>query len=385
MSRPPRDLTVLRQLIDDVDRRFLALLAERRDLVAEVARYKTDHGTPVYVPEREAALLEARRAEARAAGLSPDLIEDLLRRIMRESYQAEGDHGYRCVLDDPVPVVIVGGRGAMGRLLDDLFTRSGYPVRILEADDWPDAPARLAGAGVVLVSVPIHTTIAVIEQLAPLLAPNVILADITSRKREVTAAMLAAHQGPVRALHPMFGPTVPSLAKQVVVDCGGRDLDASNWLLDQIRVWGAKVVPVDPDAHDRAMAVIQALRHFTTFCYGAHLAAEDVDLDTLLAISSPIYRLELAMTGRLFAQDETLYGDIIFGSQHGLELAERYLARLQDTVAVYRAGDREEFQRRFREIRQWFGPLADAFLAESSVLLAQARDRIDHRSQEDPS
>ncbi|MBD3221219.1 bifunctional chorismate mutase/prephenate dehydrogenase [bacterium] len=378
MTPGPGDLDALRRRIDAADRRLIELLAERRDLVAEVGRFKTDHGTPVYVPEREAALLEARRAEAAAAGVSADLVEDLLRRIMRESYRAEGRHGFRCVLDDPAPVAIVGGAGAMGRLLGDHFTRSGYEVRVLDADDWPRVDDLLRDAGLVLVSVPIHDTVSVVRRLGPHLPPGAVLADITSRKAGPLDAMLAAHQGPVRALHPMFGPTVGTLAKQVVVDCGGRDPDASGWLLDQFAVWGARTVAVAAPEHDRAMAVVQALRHFTTFCYGVHLAGEDVDLATILSISSPIYRLELAMTGRLFAQDASLYADIIFDSTEGLALAERYLARLQDAVALYRAGDREGFRRRFRETRDWFGPLAATFLAESDTLLAQARDRIDH-------
>jgi len=374
-----RDLDQLRRDIDHVDSQLVELLGRRRDLVAEVARYKTAHGTPVYVPEREAALLAARRAEAEVAGVSPDLVEDLLRRIMRESYRAEGDHGFRCVLETPVPVVIVGGDGAMGRLLGDRFSRSGYEVRVLEADDWGRAPDLLTGAGLVLVSVPIGLTAEVVAQLGPLLPPDALLADITSRKAAPVAAMLAAHAGPVLGLHPMFGPTVGSLAKQVVVDCGGRDHEAGRWVLDQFAIWGAKVVAVTPEAHDHTMGVVQALRHFTTYAYGVHLAEEDVDLEAVTALSSPIYRLELAMTGRLFAQDAGLYTDIIFGSRHGLELAERFLERLQEAVDLYRAGDREGFGRRFQATRAWFGELATEFLEESDVLLAQARDRIDHR------
>ena len=45
---------------------------------------------------------------------------------------------------------------------------------------------------------------------------------ITSRKADPLAAMLAAHPGPVMGLHPMCGPTVANLAKQVVVCCTGR-------------------------------------------------------------------------------------------------------------------------------------------------------------------
>ncbi len=380
MPDRPRDLDVLRAAIDDVDRRLLDLLSERRDLVAEVARWKTAHGAPVYVPDREAALLSARRDEAAAAGVSPDLVEDLLRRIMRESYRAEGDHGYRCVLDDPGAVVIIGGGGAMGGLLGGLFARSGYEVRVLESGDWDRAADILADAALVLVSVPIAATVDVIEKLRGLVPPGAVLADVTSRKDAPLAAMLAAHPGPVVGLHPMCGPTVPTLAKQVVVRCVGRDHDDCAWVLDQLKLWGASVVDADARAHDRAMALVQALRHFATFVYGVHLQEEDADLAAMLDLSSPIYRLELAMTGRLFAQDPDLYADIVFDSPEGLELAERFGERFTRSVDLYRRGDRDEFRRQFLAVRAWFGPLADVFLTESSALLAQADDRLDRSS-----
>ena len=380
MPDAPRDLDQLRAAIDDVDRRFLDLLRERRDLVAEVARWKTTHGAPVYVPELEATLLRARRDEAIAAGVSPDLMEDLLRRIMRESYRAESDHGFRCVLDEPGPVVIVGGGGAMGKLLGGLFARSGYEVRVLETGDWDRAATILAGAALVLVSVPIAVTEGVVDRLQGLMPPGAVLADVTSRKAAPLAAMLRAHAGPVVGLHPMCGPTVPTLAKQVVVRCAGRDDDACTWVFDQFRLWGASIVEADAATHDHAMALVQALRHFATFVYGQHLQEEDADLNAMLEVSSPIYRLELAMTGRLFAQDPDLYTGIVFDSPEGLALAERFLDRFARAVDLYRRDDRAEFRRQFLAVRDWFGPLADTFLVESSALLAQADDRLDRGS-----
>lgn len=64
---------------------------------------------------------------------------------------------------------------------------------------------------------------------------------------------------------------------------------------------GARLHRISAVEHDQNMAFIRALRHFATFAYGLHLAEENVQLEQLLALSSPIYRLELAMVGRLFA------------------------------------------------------------------------------------
>ncbi|MCV5706965.1 prephenate dehydrogenase/arogenate dehydrogenase family protein, partial [Escherichia coli] len=88
--------------------------------------------------------------------------------------------------------------------------------------------------------------------------------------------------------------------------------------------WGARLQQVEAKAHDEAMTLIQALRHFATFAYGWHLSREQANLDRLLSLSSPIYRLELAMVGRLFAQDPHLYADIILSSPQNLAMIRRY-------------------------------------------------------------
>ncbi len=378
------ELTALRDQIDEVDKALLNLLAKRLELVAEVGEVKSRFGLPIYVPEREASMLASRRAEAEALGVPPDLIEDVLRRVMRESYSSENDKGFKtlCPLYDKGfktlcpslrPVVIVGGGGQMGRLFEKMLTLSGYQVRILEQHDWDRAADIVSDAGMVIVSVPIHVTEQVIGKLPPL-PKDCILVDLASVKNGPLQAMLAAHDGPVLGLHPMFGPDSGSLAKQVVVWCDGRKPEAYQWFLEQIQVWGARLHRISAVEHDQNMAFIQALRHFATFAYGLHLAEENVQLEQLLALSSPIYRLELAMVGRLFAQDPQLYADIIMSSERNLALIKRYYKRFGEAIELLEQGDKQAFIDSFRKVEHWFGDYAQRFQSESRVLLRQAND-----------
>ena len=371
-----KDLDQLREQIDQTDAELVRLLNRRKQLVASVGEIKQSAGVPIYAPDRERILLQARRAEAEAAGVSPDLIEDILRRIMRESYQAEGDHGYQCAAPDLGTIVIVGGKGQMGLLFTKLFQLSEYKVTSLDLDNLNQADQLLASAALIVISVPINQTTDVIQQLAGKMNPEALLVDLTSRKREPVEAMLAVHNGPVMGLHPMFGPDVTSLAKQVVVHTPGRDTQKFDWLLQQFQLWGARLLPSVPAEHDHMMAVIQALRHFTTFAYGTYLHKENINLKQATEFSSPIYRLELAMVGRLFAQYSQLYADIIFSSTEGKQLIRKYIEHLQQAVKLLDEDDVEGFIEQFADTSEWFGPLRERLLQESSTMLERQQEHL---------
>lgn len=367
-------LKELRTQIDQVDRRLLQLLAQRLALVKQVGEVKHKHGLPIYVPEREADMLHARRLEAEALGISADLIEDILRRVMRESYTSENQFGFKKVNPAIRKIVIVGGRGKLGSLFAHYFTLSGYSVEVLEREDWQSAVDILKNSDVVIVSVPIANTVETIKRLAPFLTENMLLADLTSVKRAPLAAMLDYHKGPVLGLHPMFGPDIASMAKQVIVRCDGRFEQRYQWLIEQMQIWGAKFYPVDAIEHDHSMTYVQALRHFSTFANGLHLSKQPVQLASLLALSSPIYRLELAMIGRLFAQDAALYADIILDKPENLAVIESLKQSYEESLAFFANGDKQGFIESFNQVKQWFGDYSEQFLKESRQLLQQAND-----------
>ncbi|HGO5814940.1 TPA: bifunctional chorismate mutase/prephenate dehydrogenase [Mannheimia haemolytica] len=367
-------LAPLREQIDQVDQQLIQLLSQRLALVAEVGKVKSAHGIPVYAPERETAMIAARRAEAEKQGIPADLIEDVLRRVMRESYANENKHGFKCVNPKINKIVIVGGKGKLGGLFGQYLTLSGYYVEALGRDDWGNAKVILADADLVIVCVPIANTLDTIARLQPYLTEKMILADLTSVKHQPLQKMLEVHSGAVVGLHPMFGPDIASQAKQVVACCHGRFPERYQWLLEQIKIWGAKIEEIEATAHDNAMTYIQALRHFSTFAFGLHLSRQPVQLSQLLALSSPIYRLELAMIGRLFAQDGSLYADIIADKPENIATIETLKESFEQGLDFFKRNDKAGFIKAFEEVHHWFGDYSEQFLKESRVLLQQAND-----------
>src|SRR5690606_23106432 len=137
--------------------------------------------------------------------------------------------------------------------------------------------------------------------------------------------------------------------------------------LDLISSWGARLGEETAERHDQAMQVIQAMRHFTSIAYGLFLQREQADLHQLLRLSSPIYRLELGMVGRLFAQDPALYADIMLQAEDLPDLIGSYRDALDELLALLKEGRRETLIERFGAARQHFGDLAPALLQESAA------------------
>lgn len=317
--------------------------------------------------------LAASRNRARTRNIAPDLFEHLYAGLLDSKNQPRAQAPDENNGKSNGRVVLIGGHGQLGRLFWQLFESSGYDVAILEQDDWPNAPQVLKDAKSVIVTVPIHKTKEVIQQL-DCLPDNCLLCDFTSIKSEPLSWMLSAHQGPVVGLHPMFGPDVESLTNQVIVYCEGREHQQTIWLLQQLQSWGATLVKLTAKEHDQAMTLVQALRHFTTFAYGVHIQKENPRLDQLLQVSSPIYRLELAMVGRLFAQDPRLYADIIFSSVDNLEMVKRFHERFHEVVGLLDRQDKDGFVQIFNDVAAWFGEYSNQFLRESQHLLDRTHD-----------
>lgn len=369
------DLDPLREQIDAIDNQIVELLAQRRRTVEKVIHVKQQHDLPTFHPAREENLISARRKQAEQAGLDPDYVEDLFRTVMRHSRVGQlttlGRRGVR----PGAKVLIIGGRGKMGRFFAQWFGQSDYEVRILDQEDWPQARALFAGIDLCLLAVPISDTPAIAAQVASHLPQGCILADITSLKTEPLRAMLKAYSGPVVGLHPLFGPATSSMDKQIVAVTPGRQPEGCKWLLDQLTIWGNVLVETRAEEHDEIMSIVQALRHYATFAFGHFLCSKEIPILRTLELSSPIYRLELAMVGRLFAQDPELYADIIFATPERIAMLKEFVGSLNENLDMIAKGNKEDFSAQFQKVAEWFGPFSEQALRESTFLV----EKLVHR------
>ncbi|MCC7540803.1 MAG: bifunctional chorismate mutase/prephenate dehydrogenase [Deltaproteobacteria bacterium] len=372
-----RPIAVLRAMIDAIDRDVLELLARRMEVVSEVARFKRAHGVRIRDFAREREILEDRSSRARALGLPGEAIESIFRLVLWASRDRQAQLRAEVPPDvEPKTVAIIGGAGAMGSLLARMFGDLGHHVMVADVGTALRPVEAAAAADVVVVSVPIAVTEAVIREIGPEVREDALLMDVTSIKERPLRAMLESTRASVLGTHPMFGPAVHSLQGQRIVLCRGRGDAWGDWVRTMLRARGLVVSEAAADEHDRAMAVVQVLTHLQTQVTGLALARLGVPLAETLRYTSPAYLLELYAVGRHFAQSPALYGPIEMENPRSAEVAATFRRAADELAQVVGTKDQRRFGAAFDEVRQFLGPFTEEALEQSAFLI----DRLVERS-----
>jgi chorismate mutase-like protein len=81
-------LDMLRERLDIIDEQIISLLSERARVIVKVADFKRHHNIPVYVPEREASIIERLRT-INPGPLPGDAIERIYRTVVEEMRKFE--------------------------------------------------------------------------------------------------------------------------------------------------------------------------------------------------------------------------------------------------------------------------------------------------------
>jgi prephenate dehydrogenase len=264
---------------------------------------------------------------------------------------------------------IIGGTGNMGRLFSAVLERNGFEVRVSGRKTGLTNGRLAEECDLVMVSVPIRSTVGVIREIAPLLDGHQLLCDLTSLKAEPVKAMLAS-RAQVLGMHPLFGPTVSSLHNQTVILTPARcSTPLSSRVPEILRAEGAKLVVMDPDAHDRLMAVIQGLTHFGNLCMAEAIRRTGTDLAAALEATSPVYRIQMALIGRLLSQDPALYGDILQLNPYVPGVLASFEGAAADLRARVESGDLPSFVEFFGRVAGLYRPYRDRAAQETDALI----------------
>ena len=364
-----KDLRALRLALDAIDERLFEAAADRSKIVAQIAAHKGASGKALFDRDRERIVQQRHSALGAKAGLPASVSKALSKAVLGGSHAQQAAEVERTNV--PRRFLLVGGRGGMGQFFSQALEARGHTVDLLDLGEEERLPSAVSRADIVMVCVPMACAVDVASRVAPLMRPEALLCDINSLKMEICEAMGRLGDCEVLGLHPMFGPTVDSMLRQKVVVCDVKSGPLGAWLRQEIGHLGAELVESDPLTHDRMMAVVQVLVHFNTIVTGEALRRSGASVEESLVFTSPIYRLELAFVGRLFAQDPKLYAEILMRNPVGGEIRTHFLAAARAVDSVVESGDREAFVSLFRAAGSTFSDFGREAMRLSDDLIAR--------------
>ncbi len=267
---------------------------------------------------------------------------------------------------------IIGGTGRFGSWFKGFFESQGLVVLVSGRSTELTALDIAKKCDIVIVCVPIPQTVSTIRSIRDSVRPDALLCDFTSIKEAPLKEMMKSKSGcGVTGIHPLFGPLVPVIARQVITFCSGRDNKWTEFLKNIFEKNGAIVIFTDAKKHDEQMAMMQALTHFVNITF-ARAIQKNKDLELLNLYSTPIFRLQSILAGRVLGASPELYADLEMGNSFFKKVAKSYSKEVSNFAAYIEKGDRNKFIHDFKEAASFmenFIPVAQAKAVELICLM----------------
>lgn len=265
-------------------------------------------------------------------------------------------------------VLVVGSAGAMGSLLVDLLDQA-TDVDVIALDLVPaprPAPGRemigniesispdlasvLAAVDVVVLALPEAVAERAAAGVFATISREALVVDTLSVKTgwfsKIADQLHGAGPRPeVLSINPMFAPALGFPGRGVAV-VSVHDGPRSSWFRDLLGRWGADLIVMEPDEHDRFMASIQAATHAAVLAFGLAMADLGHDLDRLWPALTPPHRTMLALAARICAGDAHVYHDI----QHANPFAAPARQAVMDGLRTLSSASEQDSPAAFGEL-----------------------------------
>ena len=363
------NLDELRAALTDLDGQLVELVARRQALSEQVAEVKRATGRPTRDFGREREVILRARTAASELGVSPNLAESLLRRLIESSLttqeharvaaQAQGS-GKRAL--------VIGGRGKMGAWFADFLASQGFRVVIADPQgglpgfdtiaDWQQDPLDF---DLIVLATPLSVTAGLLEVLARR-APRGLIFDLGSLKTPLRAGLDALVKAGCRvtSLHPMFGPDTALLSGRHVIFI---DLGVAEALREAQELFAptmAERVVMSLDEHDRLIAYVLGLSHALNIAFFTALADSGEAAPRLAKLSSTTFDAQLDVASRVAAESPELYFEIQSLNEYGGESLLALQEAVERLVASVKSGDSGEFTALMNRSRAYFDVRAAA-------------------------
>lgn len=288
-------------------------------------------------------------------------------------------------MTDKSNMTIIGGTRGLGRWIAEHLNNefnititsrneaSGLEVaKELNVEYNNDNIEAIQNADIVIFSVPIEHTSQTIKEVAPHAPEGSLLMDVCSIKTEAVEALMKYAPKNVEILpcHPMFGPRVPTIKRQIIV-LTPIENRSNNWFNRVERYLTnseCEIIITTPEEHDRYMSIVQGLTHFSFITLASTIRKLHINVEKSRSFSSPVYSLMLDMVSRVIYQNPYLYYSIQKNNKENTNARKTLIKEGTYLSKLIEDGNEEDFVKNMEESSKHLDNREDALIRSDRAI-----------------
>ncbi|MFI8567774.1 prephenate dehydrogenase dimerization domain-containing protein [Rhodococcus sp. NPDC078407] len=271
-------------------------------------------------------------------------------------------------------VVVVGGSGAVGSMIVDLFRGDDISVTIVDVHGDPGAsPPVMVGniiepddrlaralerAETVILAVP--ESVALAADLSAVRSDALLVETLSVKSGFARHLEETDRVGASVGINPMFAPSL-GMAGRPVAAVLHREGPLADAFLDRVSRWGGHVVLLDATRHDRLAAATQALTHASVLAFGLALAELELPFGDIDAVAPPPHSTMLAVLARITGGEPEVYWDVQAGNPHAAEARAALRRATQTLNETVDSGSEARFARLLNKAESALGGSGDRY------------------------
>ena len=258
-------------------------------------------------------------------------------------------------------IAIIGAAGNMGCWFYRYFNKKGIGLSIYDLDAsslksysntiiCKNISDCVHDADLVLICVPIKDTPSMIEECASQMKPGAILAEISSVKSQTFRSLrrLSSTIKPL-CIHPMFGPgradskqmkilLIPVINKE-------NEFEISNEIFEEAAI---TVIP-NANIHDKLIAIVLGLTHFTNIVFASLISKENFSY--LREVSGTTFEVQSLLAASMFTEEPDLVASLLLENKSVTKHVQRYLCEANKIAKLIFNGNSTDLRAKYIKTR----------------------------------
>ncbi|MDR0912407.1 MAG: prephenate dehydrogenase [Methanobrevibacter sp.] len=254
---------------------------------------------------------------------------------------------------------ILGGTDGLGKTIAKFFKSNDFDITVtgrniekgekvskeLSVNFSNDNKKTVTHSDIVIIAVPIDNIENLVIEIAKSLKSDTIVIDVASVKEKIIKIMNKYLPENIEYIpsHPVFGPRTHSLEGQIIVLTPEKKGKNYKKVKEFLENQGSNIVESTAKEHDKMMAIVQVLTHFSYISTASAIAKLGVEIKDTRKFASPIYNLMVDIISRITSQNPILTYSIQKDNELGEKVRETFFESVKSLKEAITNSDEDKF------------------------------------------